>query len=1376
MRSLRALLLPVCLLTATVAAAKPRLVPIANAAVVAPKSSNPSTPLKIGSQLFFTANDGVHGNELWRSDGTAAGTFMVSDVTQGPAGAAPTIVGAFGNDVLFVSWQTGPNGGLWRSNGTAAGTVKIFTFPPREYPYSDNSVKVFPADSRIYLVISQLPGWSDLWVTDGTATSSLRVGAFPITYSVNSVAVGANGKFYFRATDETVGEQFWVSDGTFLGTHMIQRSTDCPSYTACGPLPERLFRLGGQVLFTTYADGLWKTDGTPQGTAQIAAIAKPFPIASSGTVAFLSSEGGTLWKTDGTSTGTKRAVVTAESIQGPTILDDGRLVYFHYDNNKYGSSIELWRSDGTPAGTARIGLLPVFDYSLLTIPILGAIGNRLLLTGGAEATGNELWLGDADRDSVTFLKDLDARLSSYPSSSNPGAGTALGGRLIFPAADVRGRELWESDGTAEGTKLLFNIAEEPGGGFISGNIRAAADASPVAGATVLLCSGLSCEAPVSTDASGHYRFEGVIPGTYTLLARRAGYTSQVYGGAARVDLGTPVTVTGGYETAGIDFALQPGGTIGGTVTRRLSGLPIAADIYIFDSFGTLLDQVSSSSVTGQFRSASLSIGTYYVEARPSRLDPAAGIVPQRFRGVDCPVTGCQVTVGEPVSVTTGSQINGIDFVLDEYGTISGTVLDSTGAAVEGIDVGFTRTTSSASYYSPGATAKTDANGHYQSPLLNPGNYYVATLGQGFPLVYHPSQVCPNSSTTPCTPTTAVTVSPNANASGINFSIAPVQGRITGLVRDSTGAPFTKVEVVLVDEQTGAYRAQVLTDASGRYYGAIPAGRYYVLALGELYPNVTCGYLGCNKTGATAVTLTDGQTTTLDLRLLSRPVTVTGRLLDAATGAPIPGGQDWIRLYDQNGNYVYSEFGASTSAGNYSISVITRKTSFYVTASIGGYRLTAYPAARLVCPATNCTFPGDAALVSTSALTGRDIRLVRYGTISGTAVDSRTGGPARDVIINFYPTTAGRDSGSASTDAYGRYRWEGGDGAYYVSSSEGQGLLAQRFPDRNCSAGNNCASVTGDIVNAPEGVDVTGIDFHLQERDPTGKISGRVVDAATGIGIAGASLSANNTTNTSRGGTAWTDAQGYYTLENPDWIWGMTSGTYTMHVQAPGSYYVALSGGTHCVDFYACNLYGGTPVTVTGPNTTNINFQMLRLVLTSVSPSAGSVSGGTSVTITGANFTPQATVNIGGRPATITSITPTKIVAVTPVGLEGLAHVTVSLTPSLTSSLTHAYNYTAFPFTDPTLAALTRLKRAHIEELRTAVQYLRNAAALAAFTYTDPTLAGKPVRAIHLLELRTALDQARTALGRTILTYTNTLTPITTRIKAIDVIEIRNGMR
>jgi len=99
------------------------------------------------------------------------------------------------------------------------------------------------------------------------------------------------------------------------------------------------------------------------------------------------------------------------------------------------------------------------------------------------------------------------------------------------------------------------------------------------------------------------------------------------------------------------------------------------------------------------------------------------------------------------------------------------------------------------------------------------------------------------------------------------------------------------------------------------------------------------------------------------------------------------------------------------------------------------------------------------------------------------------------------------------------------------------------------------------------------------------------------------------------------------------------------------------------------------------------------------------------------------------------------------------------------------------FTDPGLvASSTRIKAAHIEELRTAVNAVRVLAGLGAAAFTDPALSSSiPIRRAHLIELRGGLDGARVPLGLPALTYTDpAITAGSTKMKTAHVIELRQG--
>ena len=91
----------------------------------------------VGATVMFASNDLNFGNELWKSDGTAAGTVMVKDIFTGLGGGIINIVGINGRALVTVTRtnDTGrdpppPTWELWGSDGTSAGTALLQIAPP----------------------------------------------------------------------------------------------------------------------------------------------------------------------------------------------------------------------------------------------------------------------------------------------------------------------------------------------------------------------------------------------------------------------------------------------------------------------------------------------------------------------------------------------------------------------------------------------------------------------------------------------------------------------------------------------------------------------------------------------------------------------------------------------------------------------------------------------------------------------------------------------------------------------------------------------------------------------------------------------------------------------------------------------------------------------------------------------------------------------------------------------------------------------------------------------------------------------------------------------------------------------------------------------
>ncbi len=87
--------------------------------------SYPNSLTAVDDTLFFTATDGMHGRELWRSDGTEEGTVLVKDITTGQNNTNFEELTAVNNTLYFIAYQDAYGYELWRSDGTDEGTHMV---------------------------------------------------------------------------------------------------------------------------------------------------------------------------------------------------------------------------------------------------------------------------------------------------------------------------------------------------------------------------------------------------------------------------------------------------------------------------------------------------------------------------------------------------------------------------------------------------------------------------------------------------------------------------------------------------------------------------------------------------------------------------------------------------------------------------------------------------------------------------------------------------------------------------------------------------------------------------------------------------------------------------------------------------------------------------------------------------------------------------------------------------------------------------------------------------------------------------------------------------------------------------------------------------
>jgi ELWxxDGT repeat protein len=277
-------------------------------------SSNPWSLTDVDGTLFFLADDPLHpsnvgnsGSELWKSDGTEAGTVLVKDINPAPgtafAGGLTNVGGT-----LFFGADDGTNGrALWKSDGTEDGTVLVKDINPGSLTNVGGTL-FFSGDR------------SELWKSDGTEAGTVMVkDVIPVSAGSDFLDDLANvgDALFFTAGDETHGRELWTSDGTADGTVMVKDiNPDGPSW------PSLPIDVDGTAFFTAddgaHGRELWKSDGTEDGTVMVKDVSPPPGGAGNltnvgGTLFFVAydgtgdgtggSGGGDLWKSDGTAEG-----------------------------------------------------------------------------------------------------------------------------------------------------------------------------------------------------------------------------------------------------------------------------------------------------------------------------------------------------------------------------------------------------------------------------------------------------------------------------------------------------------------------------------------------------------------------------------------------------------------------------------------------------------------------------------------------------------------------------------------------------------------------------------------------------------------------------------------------------------------------------------------------------------------------------------------------------------------------------------------------------------------------------------------------------------------------------------------------------------------
>ncbi len=542
--------------------------------------------------LYFRGFDEAHGVELWKSDGSVTGTRLIKDMAPGPAS---TYLRDFVPHKSFLFFTA--NGQFARSNGTTSATVIIADLVTGQ----DRVENLSTVGDSLFFTARNPAGDSDLFRSNGSRAGTKRVADIPAGVFRDLTAVG-DQLFFFRGGGElwktggalpasslvgdvgngteltnvngiiffAVAGEIWKSDGTTAGTEFVKQVGD--DVVNLFGHQGALFFAGGSI----FADGmeLWKSDGSESGTTMVKNIAPFFNEGygdSSDPSGFTSLDGRLyflanptprsgyqreIWRTDGTEAGTLAieggfnkdlvshngelffarafpesfvhfSLARRDNVQpisvgisrtgngngdaSPSaVVGLGDYIYFSatdgisgrelwrfntvtsvanlvkdivpgergaginvitsFRNEVYFSVVigrsdyQLWKTDGTEAGTQFLTSVQTLSQRKSFVPV----GNTMYFAGYRSTDGWELWKTDGTTEGTIQVKDIypgrtyEYGTGYYPNSANPSSLVNLNGKLFFYANNgTDGGGLWTSDGTTSGTVMFADLNQDP---------------------------------------------------------------------------------------------------------------------------------------------------------------------------------------------------------------------------------------------------------------------------------------------------------------------------------------------------------------------------------------------------------------------------------------------------------------------------------------------------------------------------------------------------------------------------------------------------------------------------------------------------------------------------------------------------------------------------------------------------------------------------------------------------------------------------------------------------------------------------------------------------------------------------------------------------
>jgi len=389
--------------------------------------STPENMIEMGGFIYFSADDGASGRELWRSDGTKDGTTLVMDINPGTTGSDITNMVSMNGKIYFKAETVANGEEVWWSDGTTTAMLAdINTGAGSSSPtelYVHNNTLFFSAFSTVY--------GRELWQSNGTlgnASLVMDINPGPTSHSDPTNMYGFDGFVYFAAKTSD-GNELWKTDGT-ITTQVLDINTGSSNSD-----PREFQEFDGDLYFSaktnTYNRELWKLEGTTGTAALFADIYDGASTASFGSFP-------------------------------QSLMEFNGHLYFIATNAANGR--EIFKTDGTTVSIGaeiKLGSVSSFPTNMLVM------GTNLYFVGYKSGQfGRELYQHSGANTSAVLLKDINATGGpgtddAFSSLAVQNSFTVYNNRLFFSADNgVNGDELWMSDGTSAGTMLLRDVNDD----------------------------------------------------------------------------------------------------------------------------------------------------------------------------------------------------------------------------------------------------------------------------------------------------------------------------------------------------------------------------------------------------------------------------------------------------------------------------------------------------------------------------------------------------------------------------------------------------------------------------------------------------------------------------------------------------------------------------------------------------------------------------------------------------------------------------------------------------------------------------------------------------------------------------------------------------